>query len=120
MTSRSALRRLLKEAAEGVQVSKDAIEVLGRLNEELLEEVAERAAEIREEAEAGRVDVEDVLQAWRERVNTREDYHNDDGGPRLHVGRQTHASLAPRHLPKTDRFNTPKTLTMTGDQHEVK
>jgi hypothetical protein len=100
-------------------VSKDAVEILGRLSDELIVHIAERAVELSIEVGAKRVDVEDVLQAWMEKVIIKEDVSTDDGGPRLHVGCQTHVSLAPRPLPKTAPIYRPKTLAIIGNQHEV-
>lgn len=96
MTSRPALRRVLREAADGGQVSRNAVEVLGRLTDELIVRMADRAVRISVEAGARRVDVEDVLQAWRESIIITDDDDDDGGGPQIACDSPIHASLAPR------------------------
>ena len=78
MISLSVLRRLLRWAARCGQVSRGAPKVLQQLNDELLEDVATRAAEL---AEDGRIDVPDVVVAWRERVFMTDDNAAHGEGP---------------------------------------
>ena len=81
--SLSVLRRLLRYAARRGQVAKGTPTILRQLNDELLEDVATRAAE---HAKEGRINVEDVIAAWRERVIMTNDHDAPDGGPPLAFG----------------------------------